>query len=131
MNRARRKAEHAVRVCERFVYSIVIITRSYDYKTWQTQFWRNSRGAFKKVARVFLFCFWLDCIFGSQTLSISKDKGKLSQVILYSQGPVEYRMCYTMRPLSLRTMCVTQVWSRRVSNTMIDLFQRALEQEIS
>ena len=28
-------ADHAARTCERFVYSIVKITRLYDYQTWQ------------------------------------------------------------------------------------------------
>ena len=40
VNRAR-NADHAARTCERFVYSIVKITRLYDYQTWQTRFWRN------------------------------------------------------------------------------------------
>ena len=56
MNRAR-KAEHAVRVCERFVYSTVKITRLYDdYQSWQKLFLTNSRG----VQR-FLGLFFRDC----------------------------------------------------------------------
>ena len=38
MNRAR-NADHAAIKCERIVYSIVKITRLYDYQTWQTFFW--------------------------------------------------------------------------------------------
>ena len=57
--------------------------------------------------------------------------GHFHKSLSYSQGPVDYRICCVRRPLRLRTKCVTQVWSRRLSNTMIDLFQRALEQEIS
>ena len=39
-----------------FVYSIVTITRLYDYQTWQTRFWRNSRGA-QRLMGFFLDCF--------------------------------------------------------------------------
>ena len=35
VNRAR-NADHAARTCESFVYSVVKITRLYDYQTWQT-----------------------------------------------------------------------------------------------
>ena len=56
MNRTR-NADHAARTRERFVYSIVKITRLYDYQTWQTHFWRNSRGAQRFVG------FFLDCAF--------------------------------------------------------------------
>ena len=41
-----RNADHAARGCERFDYSIVKITRFYDYQTWQKQFWINSWGLF-------------------------------------------------------------------------------------
>ena len=48
MNSAR-NADHSVRLCERFVYSVVKITRLYDSQTWQTHLLRNS--------------FFLDCAF--------------------------------------------------------------------
>ena len=40
-----RNADHAARTSERFVYSSVKITRLYDYQTWKTISFRNSRGA--------------------------------------------------------------------------------------
>ena len=36
-----RNADHAARTCERFVSSIVKITRLYDYQTWQTHFYEK------------------------------------------------------------------------------------------
>ena len=55
VNRAR-NADHAARTCERFVYSIVKITRLYDYQTWRTHL-INVRGAQRYVG------FFLDCAF--------------------------------------------------------------------
>ena len=56
VNRAR-NADYAARTCERFVYSIVKITRLYDYQTWQTFSEKFTRCA--KVCGLFLllFCF--------------------------------------------------------------------------
>ena len=53
-----KNADHTARTCERFVYSVVKITRLYDYQTWQTRFWRNSRGAQRLMG-----LFFLDCAF--------------------------------------------------------------------
>ena len=56
MNRER-SAEHATRTCERFVNSIVKIIRFYDYQTWQTNIWRNWRGAQRFVGFISWLCF--------------------------------------------------------------------------
>ena len=56
MNRAQ-NADQAARTCERFVYSVVKITRLYDYQTWQTFFEKFKRCA--KVCGLFI----LDCAF--------------------------------------------------------------------
>ena len=64
VNRAR-NADHAVRTCERFVYSTVKITRSYDYQTWaDTFFWeihevRKGMWAFCFYCLIVLFSCWL------------------------------------------------------------------------
>ena len=42
VNRAR-NADHAARTCERIICSIVTITRSYDYQTWQTIFFGGEK----------------------------------------------------------------------------------------
>ena len=56
VNRAR-NADHTARACEMFVYSIVKITRLYDYQTWQTLFEKFTRCA--KVCGLYFssFCF--------------------------------------------------------------------------
>ena len=36
-----RNADHAARLCQQFVYSVVKITRLYDYQTWKVHFGRN------------------------------------------------------------------------------------------
>ena len=56
VNRAR-NANHAARTYERFVYCRVKITRLHDYQTWQTHFWRNSRGAQGFVGFLLWLCF--------------------------------------------------------------------------
>ena len=61
MNRAR-NADHPARTHERFVYSIVKIIRLYNYQTWQTHFWRGSRGVQRLCGLFFstvLFGCWL------------------------------------------------------------------------
>ena len=58
VNRAR-NADYTERTCERSVYSIVKIARLYDYQTWQTHFWKNSRGV-QRFVGLFLGCaFWM------------------------------------------------------------------------
>ena len=54
-----RNTDHAARVCERFVYSRVKITRLYDYQTWQTHL-------FEKFTRCAKVCglFFLTVLFG-------------------------------------------------------------------
>ena len=49
VNRAQ-DADQAAGTCERFVYSIVMITRLYDFQTWQTHFVRNSQR--------YMYCMW-------------------------------------------------------------------------
>ena len=49
-----RNTDHAARTCERFAYSIVIITRLYDYQTWRTHSFEARKG---------LWAFFLDCAF--------------------------------------------------------------------
>ena len=63
-----KNTDHTVRVCERFVYSVVKITRLYDYQTWKTRFWRNSRGAQRFVGFVFLTVLY-GCWLAEQTNS--------------------------------------------------------------
>ena len=53
MSRSREQSTKR-RTSERFAYSIVKITRLYDYQTWQTNFLRNSRGAQRFVDSCFL-----------------------------------------------------------------------------
>ena len=48
-------AGHAARTCERFVYSIIKITRLYDYRTWPTYFFDK----FTTCAKASGFCSWL------------------------------------------------------------------------
>ena len=61
VNRAQ-NADQTAKVCERFVYSRVKMTRLYDYQTWHTHFCRNSWGAQRLVGFYFLvvlFRCWL------------------------------------------------------------------------
>ena len=51
--------DHTARTCGRLIYSIVKITKLYDYQTWQTHFWINLRSAQRYVG-----FFFLDCAFG-------------------------------------------------------------------
>ena len=56
--------DHTARTCGRLIYSIVKITRLYDYQTWQTHFWINLRSAQRYVGFFFLIvlsgcCHWL------------------------------------------------------------------------
>ena len=44
MNRAR-NADYAARVCKKSVYSVVKITRLYDYQTWKTSLEKFSQDA--------------------------------------------------------------------------------------
>ena len=67
VNRAR-NADHTARACEMFVYSIVKITRLYDYRTWQTHFLRNSRGAQRFVGFFFLILLF-GCWLAGQAIS--------------------------------------------------------------
>ena len=53
-------ANHAVRTCERFFYSIVRMTRLYDYQTWH----RHILGENDEVCKG-LWAFFLDCAFQS------------------------------------------------------------------
>ena len=53
-NRAR-NAKHTAGTCEMFVYSIVKITRLYDFQTRETHFLRSSQGAQRHMS------FFLDC----------------------------------------------------------------------
>ena len=56
VNRSR-NTDHAARTCKIFVYSIVKLTRLYDYQTWQTQSCLTySRGAQRYVRFSFLNC---------------------------------------------------------------------------
>ena len=57
VNRAR-NTSLAPGICERFVHSMIKLTRVYDYPTWPTYFWRNSRGT-----QSFSFFLFLDCAF--------------------------------------------------------------------
>ena len=57
MNRSR-NADHAARICEKFVYSIVKKTRLYDYQTWQTHYFEEFTGCAK-----FSGAFFSDCVF--------------------------------------------------------------------
>ena len=57
-----RNTDQAARTCERFVYSVVKITRFYDYQTWQTHFLKSSQGGQIGVGFFFLivlFGCWL------------------------------------------------------------------------
>ena len=57
VNRAR-NADHAVKTCERFVYSIVKITRLYVYQTCMADtFFSNSRGVQRFVGFFSWLCF--------------------------------------------------------------------------
>ena len=55
MNKAR-NTDHVARTYAMFIYSIVKITRLYDYQTWQTHLLRNVRCA--KVCGVFSWLFF-------------------------------------------------------------------------
>ena len=62
VNRAR-NADQAARTCERFVYSIVTVTRFLDYEAWHICL-RNSQGAQRYMGFFSSLCFsdadWLD-----------------------------------------------------------------------
>ena len=59
MNRAG-NADQAARTCERFVYSILKITRLYDYQTWRTRLSEKLARCAKVYGLLFLDCaFWV------------------------------------------------------------------------
>ena len=90
MNRPR-NADHAARTRERFVYSLVKITRLYDYQTWQTHFFEK----FTRYAKVCVF-FCLDCAF--RMLIGSADK-------LRSRGYFgKMLVCFCVRILVMRML---------------------------
>ena len=61
MNRAQ-NADHAARTCERFVYSIVKMTRLYDYQTWQTHFLGEIHKVCKGIWSFFSLLYFLDAV---------------------------------------------------------------------
>ena len=78
MNRTR-NADHAARTCERFVYSIVKITRLYDYQTWQT---RGEMGAQRFVGFFLSMCFSAADWLGRQTSITWKERERVTEVIM-------------------------------------------------
>ena len=60
VNRAR-NADQAARTCERFVYSVVKITRFYDYQKWLTHLFEKFTRCAKQCG-LFLVVLSIDCL---------------------------------------------------------------------
>ena len=100
MNRAR-NADHAARTCERFVYSLVKITRLYDYQTWHTHcFEKFTRCA--KVCGLFSLIVRFGCWLAEQANSshVSNHHG----VFFTVERGVLFARCHWILPPKRRTL---------------------------
>ena len=112
-SRSREWAQNAARTCKSFVYSIVKITRLYDYQTWRTYCFRK----FRRCAKVYGLFSWLCFLDGdwlSRRLSSHGGKQGVNHCSLNTRTSFRLNALGKGRGEGLMT-CITGRWSYTTS----------------